>query len=379
MILNLYTSTQKFNEMDVSNLRFSVPQDEDWETIFQFAKIQKFSSGEVILKYGQETSAIYQVVEGTCYVEKRNMESRTLLGIMQEGELFGEITHLFGGAVLHYVVAASEVILRSIEKNSLQELFRVKPQLAVKFYKFLSLQISHNLLNGLDGKQKPPVSPVNRCPSNNKNNRKLSPLMKRRSSGSFIHSLLQKKSDINKKQTEQLDDSSSVSSSPSSPLSSISLIVPTLLTNQRSHLYVKVIYPFDAIEDNEISLSIGDIVFVHNSTHKDWWYGEHMNTSQTGFFPASFVEWFQGTGESPDLRFWYLQAVAIADFLKEEPDELSFRKGDVITIYQYSLENEWLQGELNHQVGFFPSSFVQLTRTSQILFHLLDSNDKKSH
>ncbi|XP_055333628.1 dedicator of cytokinesis protein 7-like isoform X2 [Paramacrobiotus metropolitanus] len=48
---------------------------------------------------------------------------------------------------------------------------------------------------------------------------------------------------------------------------------------------------------------------------------------------------------------------AIYDFEKSNTDELSFRRGDVITITQ-KLEGGWWEGTLNGETGWFPLSFV---------------------
>lgn len=39
--------------------------------------------------------------------------------------------------------------------------------------------------------------------------------------------------------------------------------------------------------------------------------------------------------------------------------ELSFNRGDVIEVYRI-IDNNWMEGENNGQIGIFPSSYVQV-------------------
>ncbi len=49
--------------------------------------------------------------------------------------------------------------------------------------------------------------------------------------------------------------------------------------------------------------------------------------------------------------------LALYTYMATSDDELSFHKGSVLTVL--SKEGEWWQGELNGQVGLFPSNYVQ--------------------
>jgi hypothetical protein len=46
------------------------------------------------------------------------------------------------------------------------------------------------------------------------------------------------------------------------------------------------------------------------------------------------------------------------DFEAENPDELNFREGDVITLLE-KIEADWWKGELNGVVGLFPAVYVE--------------------
>lgn len=69
---------------------------------------------------------------------------------------------------------------------------------------------------------------------------------------------------------------------------------------------------------------------------------------------------------------------ALYDLISYEPDELSFRKGDVITVIE-SVYRDWWRGSLaNGKIGIFPLNYVTpvVTRTPQELARELEEEDK---
>jgi hypothetical protein len=66
---------------------------------------------------------------------------------MDSGEIFGEITFMFGGGATVSILADEEdVRIYTIDKTSLQVLFTPKPELAGQFHKFLATQIGKRVL-----------------------------------------------------------------------------------------------------------------------------------------------------------------------------------------------------------------------------------------
>jgi hypothetical protein len=55
------------------------------------------------------------------------------------------------------------------------------------------------------------------------------------------------------------------------------------------------------------------------------------------------------------------QCRALYDYAAENPDDLSFKEGDIINVMDKSDPSGWWQGELNGVSGFFPSNFVEDT------------------
>jgi hypothetical protein len=53
------------------------------------------------------------------------------------------------------------------------------------------------------------------------------------------------------------------------------------------------------------------------------------------------------------------KAIAQWDFTAETEEEVSFKAGDVILLHEYLEEEEWWKGEVNGEVGLFPSAYCK--------------------
>lgn len=76
----------------------------DWDLIFECAVLATYHNNEQILAQGTEIRRIYQIAEGQCRVELETGGKKSIIGSMNVGEIFGEITYLFGGGLLIFML-----------------------------------------------------------------------------------------------------------------------------------------------------------------------------------------------------------------------------------------------------------------------------------
>jgi len=52
----------------------------------------------------------------------------------------------------------------------------------------------------------------------------------------------------------------------------------------------KALYDYQAVNNEEIDLKAGDVVFVEFKADNGWWIGTNLRSGQLGMFPGGFVE-----------------------------------------------------------------------------------------
>jgi CRP-like cAMP-binding protein len=91
---------------------------------------------------------MYQIVRGVICVEKRMDGADVRLGLLRASETFGELSFLAGSAATaSCLVESEEAELVIMEGYYLNMLFRIRPEIAGRFYKFLSLLVTARVFN----------------------------------------------------------------------------------------------------------------------------------------------------------------------------------------------------------------------------------------
>jgi hypothetical protein len=117
---------------------------------------------------------------------------------------------------------------------------------------------------------------------------------------------------------------------------------------------LKCLYNFTARNEKELNFSKGDVILVESSIamrEAGWWVGE-LN-GKLGRFPSNYCEIF-GEAEKKNPT----KMKALHNFEKRKDTEVSFEKGDIITVLEQH-KSGWWQGECNGQVGKFPSNYCE--------------------
>jgi len=125
-----------------------LPTKEDWNMILKGSKAVAFKEGEVIVHEGEKIQKVFQIMQGTCVVQRKVSGTDTVLTLSRMGthDFFGEISFLLGEGASGSVVAAeggAEVV--ALGGDFMTILLSAKPQLASKFFKYLAVLLQRRL------------------------------------------------------------------------------------------------------------------------------------------------------------------------------------------------------------------------------------------
>lgn len=115
------------------------------------------------------------------------------------------------------------------------------------------------------------------------------------------------------------------------------------------NFFVRVIYNFTASNPDELSGTEGDILKVKSQVNEHWYEGE-IN-GKKGLFPVIYA-----TKIEDPLQYDIF--VAIETYHGIRPSELSFSRGERISVIEEVDEN-WWRGECHGKMGIFPNSYVE--------------------
>ncbi|XP_078095824.1 vinexin-like isoform X3 [Mustelus asterias] len=130
-------------------------------------------------------------------------------------------------------------------------------------------------------------------------------------------------------------------------------------------------FDFQAESPKELTLQKGDVVYIHKVLDQNWLKGEHHG--RLGIFPTSYVEFIPATErptpiKSPPIQILeYGEAIAVFSFKGDLSVELSFRKGETISLIR-RVDDNWLEGRITgtNRQGIFPANYVQVVKSPKV-------------
>lgn len=115
---------------------------EELATVSSLAKVQAFATRSAVVTQGDPADALFAIIRGRLKVVACGPDGRdTVLGIMAEGEVFGEIALLDGGTRSATVTAIEPCELLVIERSRFLELLHQSSPIAVKLLVVLSKRL----------------------------------------------------------------------------------------------------------------------------------------------------------------------------------------------------------------------------------------------
>lgn len=130
-------------------------------------------------------------------------------------------------------------------------------------------------------------------------------------------------------------------------------------------------FDFQAESPKELTLQKGDIVYIHKEVDRNWLEGEHHG--RVGIFPSNYVEILPSTEvpkpiKAPTIQVLeYGEGLALYNFRGELPVELSFRKGERVSLVR-RVDHNWYEGRISgtSRQGIFPATYVQVLKEPRV-------------
>ncbi|KAJ9067773.1 hypothetical protein DSO57_1035832 [Entomophthora muscae] len=117
---------------------------------------------------------------------------------------------------------------------------------------------------------------------------------------------------------------------------------------------VKCHHPYEAQQDDEVTLNLNDVILIEEENESGWWLGKNLMTDKRGLFPSNFV--MSLAAEKPIAPSEPEYVEVAYDYEAQAPDELGLKKGDIVSVL--SKDEGWWSGEIQGRVGVFPENFV---------------------
>ncbi|XP_023564800.1 sorbin and SH3 domain-containing protein 1 [Octodon degus] len=126
-------------------------------------------------------------------------------------------------------------------------------------------------------------------------------------------------------------------------------------------------FDFKAQTLKELPLQKGDVVYIYKQIDQNWYEGEHHG--RVGIFPCTYIELLPPAEKAqpkklpPVQVLEYGEAVAKFNFSGDTQVEMSFRKGERITLLRQVDEN-WYEGRIpgTSRQGIFPITYVDVLK-----------------
>uniref|UniRef100_A0A8B9LNR0 Sorbin and SH3 domain-containing protein 1-like n=1 Tax=Astyanax mexicanus TaxID=7994 RepID=A0A8B9LNR0_ASTMX len=131
------------------------------------------------------------------------------------------------------------------------------------------------------------------------------------------------------------------------------------------------LFNFKAETLKELPFQKGDIVYIYRQVDQNWYEGEHHG--RVGIFPRNYVELLPPTEKAqpkksaPVQVLEYGEAMARFNFAGDTAVEMSFKKGERITLIRRVDEN-WYEGKISgtNRQGIFPVTYVEVHKRPRV-------------
>ncbi len=125
---------------------FSEFPDHDLEVLVGICRVVSFPGGATIIEQGERGRAAYVLLEGEVEVERRLPGgTRTTLGALGRGAIFGSVALLDGGARAASCLARTDVSVLELAGSDFQRLCEASTPLGARFLMVIARQLVRDL------------------------------------------------------------------------------------------------------------------------------------------------------------------------------------------------------------------------------------------
>eukprot|EP00028_Trichosphaerium_sp_Am-I-7-wt_P004932 CAMPEP_0168528274 /NCGR_PEP_ID=MMETSP0405-20121227/13150_1 /TAXON_ID=498012 /ORGANISM="Trichosphaerium sp, Strain Am-I-7 wt" /LENGTH=995 /DNA_ID=CAMNT_0008551645 /DNA_START=77 /DNA_END=3064 /DNA_ORIENTATION=- len=121
---------------------------DDWDIIMNGSEDSLLSYGmdEIVMKEGNHYNRMFQIVKGSCRIEREEGDQTTVLATLRPGDIFGEISFLCQCPATATVKAnRDKVDLLVLDRVILNVIFYNDPKLESRFYRFVASLVAKRL------------------------------------------------------------------------------------------------------------------------------------------------------------------------------------------------------------------------------------------
>ncbi len=118
---------------------------DDLKALATHAEVLPFRAGDEILPQGKPNQSLYIVAEGTLHASRMQRGRRLMLGRLNPGSVFGELSAFDPGPTTGGVRAVTDGSVLRIQRSALDAFAASHPAAGVEIYRRLLEQVAHRL------------------------------------------------------------------------------------------------------------------------------------------------------------------------------------------------------------------------------------------
>ena len=138
---------------------------------------------------------------------------------------------------------------------------------------------------------------------------------------------------------------------------------------------VRALFTFEASSSDELSFKKGEVLAVLDTSYGERWWEASKPDGTTGVIPSNYVEVIaEDEGSNREVLF---SVRALFTFEASSSDDLSFEKGEVLSVSDASDKWWWLASKPDGTTGDIPSNYVKIIDEDKAVQPITAESDRR--